>query len=278
MNRKAVCVVVYLTIALFAVHPFNCFAQSVPTPTGFAHNDYKHKHPLFDAIDNGFTNIEADIFLQHNRLVVSHLFPMFHYGRSLEKLYLQPLYEMAQENDGYIYANYHHPVILMIDVKSGADETYRRLEQLLQKYQSMLTHYEDGKVVEGAVTVVMSGHKPYSKLEGEHDRLAFIDDDLRRVAKDTASHNIFTMASCKYSRLLSWTGIGPIPPLQRQRLCRAVALAHRMGSKVRLWASPEKKAVWDELLSCGVDLINTDKLTTFRDYLTTHSITSAKAE
>ena len=51
-----------------------------------------------------------------------------------------------------------------------------------------------------------------------------------------------------------------------------------MGEKVRLWASPEKKIVWDELLKCGVDLINTDRLATLRKYLNSNTVTLAKVD
>ena len=46
-----------------------------------------------------------------------------------------------------------------------------------------------------------------------------------------------------------------------------VAKAHLQGKKVRLWASPENKVVWAELLKCNVDLINTDKLGALRNFL-----------
>ncbi|WP_317193247.1 hypothetical protein [Mucilaginibacter segetis] len=46
-----------------------------------------------------------------------------------------------------------------------------------------------------------------------------------------------------------------------------MALAHKFGKRVRLWASPENTAVWKELLSCGVDLINTDKLAELKKFL-----------
>jgi hypothetical protein len=180
------------------------------------------------------------------------------------------------QNNGRVYSSYSHPVILMIDFKSGANDTYMALERLLNKYRSMFTRYENGQVIEGAVTVVISGHKPYFIIENETNRLAFIDDDLRKVAQDTLVHNVFTMASCRYSHLLSWTGKGPMPLYQRQRLCDFVSIAHRMGSKVRLWASPENKIVWNELLSCGVDLINTDQLVTLRNYLNSNTTTMAK--
>ncbi|HVV54813.1 MAG TPA: phosphatidylinositol-specific phospholipase C/glycerophosphodiester phosphodiesterase family protein, partial [Mucilaginibacter sp.] len=241
-------------------------------------NDYKHKHPLFDALNNGFANIEADIFLEDSTLVVGHFCPIFRYGKNLEKLYLKPLYNRVMQNKGRVYAGYDHPVILMIDVKTEADTTYRALECLLNKYQAMLTHYKDGKVIEGAVTVVISGHKPYRIIENEKNRLAFIDEDLRRVARDTTTSNVFKMASCKYSHLLKWDGRGPLPLRERQRLLGFIAIAHRMGEKVRLWASPENKVVWDELLRDGVDLINTDQLAMLRKYLDANTITLAKAD
>ena len=257
---------------------FYCKAQSIPLLNGFAHNDYRHKHPLFDALDNGFTNIEADIFLKNNKLIVAHVFPYFKGKRTLENLYFKPLSERIAQNNGKVYENYNKPVILMIDIKTSADNTYEALKPLLEKYSSMLTRLEDGKIVYGAITVVLSGHKPYDMIGNEQDRLAFIDEDLRKVSRDTTMTNMFTMASCKYSRLLRWDGKGIFPESERTRLCTFVAIAHRMGEKVRLWASPEKKVVWDELLKCGVDLINTDRLVTLRRYLSSNTVTLAKVD
>ena len=267
-----------LIVILLVVHQFRCSAQSTPLLNGFAHNDYKHKHPLYDALDNGFTNIEADVFLHDTALVVAHVCPYFRKGKTLEKLYLKPLHDRVERNNGRVYSNYSRPVILMIDIKTGSDNTYRELERLLDKYRDMLTSYDNGKVTYGAVTVVISGHKPYKRLENEQKRFAFIDEDLRRVARDSVTTNVFTMASCKYSHLLSWSGKGVIPEAQKQRLCNFIAIAHHMGSKVRLWASPENKVVWDELLKCGVDLINTDKLVTLRNYLTSTPVVLAKVD
>lgn len=257
---------------------FYCTAQSTPLLNGFAHNDYRHKHPLHDALDNGFTNIEADIFLKNNKLIVAHVFPYFKGKRTLENLYFRPLSERIAENNGQVYANYNKPVILMIDIKTDASNTYEVLKPLLEKYSSMLTRFEDGKIIYGAVTVVLSGHKPYDMIGNEQNRLAFIDEDLRKVSRDSTMSNMFTMASCKYSRMLRWDGKGVFPISERNRLCTFVAMAHRMGEKVRLWASPDRKAVWDELLKCGVDLINTDRLVTLRKYLNSNNVTLAKVD
>ena len=69
---------------------------------------------------------------------------------------------------------------------------------------------------------------------------------------------------------------GLMPDPEKRKLCDFVIMAHRLGTKVRLWASPEKKVVWDELLKCGVDLINTDHLVTLRTYLNSNSVILAK--
>ncbi len=231
---------------------------------------------MYDALENGFTSIEADIFLKDGKLIVAHIFPYFKGKRTLEALYLQPLFERVTNNDGKVYAGYNSPIVLMIDVKTNADKTYEALMPLLEKYKSMLSVYQDGKVVNRAVTIVLSGHKPYRLIENEQNRLAFIDEDLRKVQRDSGTTNVFTMASCKYSKLLKWDGRGIISTKEKNRLCNIVIMAHKMGEKVRLWASPEKKVVWDELLSCGVDLINTDRLPVLKKYLNSRAVVLAK--
>ena len=257
-----------MAIAVFCLF-FSCcaFAQSIPLPNAFAHIDYSHKHPLYDALENGYTNIEADVFLSGKSLVVAHINPFFKSHRKLEKLYLQPLLEAAMNNDGRIYPKYDKPITLLIDIKSDGNETYKALKPLLEKYSSILTSYDNGVVTERAVTVVLSGHKPYDILKNEYSRLVFIDKDLRKRARDTVSTNMYAMASCKYSKLVKWNGNGSLPEKQRERLVNYVNMAHSNGERVRLWASPKKKTVWDELLKCGVDLINTNQLVALKKFL-----------
>ena len=245
-------------------------SQSIPLPNAFAHNDYRHEHPLFDALENGYTNIEADIFWEGGDLIVAHINPFFRSDKTLETLYLKPLCDRINQNNGRVYSDYNDPVILMIDIKTGANNTYAALKPLLEKYKSLLTSYNHGVVTPGAVTVVLSGHKPYKMIKGEDKRLAFIDEDLRKNNKDTTAVNVYKMSSCKYSKLLKWTGKGSIPDNEEMLLCTYVKIAHKYGKKVRLWASPENTVVWEELLKCGVDLINTDKLVTLKNFLLTH--------
>jgi hypothetical protein len=263
---------------LFIIIPVIVKSQSITLANAFAHNDYRHKHPLLDAEKNGYTHIEADVFLHDNKLVVAHINPFFKGKRTLENLYLKPLFEQVSNNYGQVYEGYDKPVTLMIDIKTDAKKTYAEISKVLEKYRPMLSSYEDGKVTYGAVTIVISGHKPYDVIQNEQSRLVFIDEDLRKASRDSAiTSNVFTMASCKYSKLLKWKGSGTISDHEKQRLCNYVSIAHKNGEQVRLWASPDNKAVWKEMLSCGVDLINTDKLVALKNFLTSAPRNSVSA-
>jgi hypothetical protein len=60
-----------------------------------------------------------------------------------------------------------------------------------------------------------------------------------------------------------------MPDAQKQKLREYVGKAHKHGRLVRFWATPEKEAVWKELLAAGVDLVGTDKLDELQKYLLT---------
>lgn len=263
-----------LLISTTAVYP-----QTIILPNAYAHNDYRHKRPLLDALDNGFTYVEADIFLRGDKLIVAHILPCLRKKRTLEELYLKPLLNYVEGNDKDKKEQKINncPLTLMIDIKSDANKTYNALLLLLEKYKSILSGFEDGQLKLRNVTVVITGHKPYELIKCRDNRLAFMDEDLKQAGKDSSS-NIYPIASCKYSSLLKWKGRGAIPTGDIQRLEYYVSQAHNNGRKVRLWASPENKVVWSELLKCNVDLINTDKLKTLRKFLISDLLLVAKKE
>lgn len=245
-------------------------AQSSPLSNAFSHNDYWNKHPLYDALQNGYTYVEADVYLRGGNLVVTHILPCLKKKHTLERLYLEPLLTGRYRN-GLELPDY--PITLVIDIKSNAERTYRLLDSLLEKYQSIITSYDHGYITTRKVTVVLSGNKPYAVLKSQARRRAFLDEDLRKTGRDSVPERISLTASCKYSRFLKWVGKGNMPDYQKERLCRFVDRAHQNEQKVRLWASPENTKVWKALLDCGVDLINTNKLVKLKDFLLTASIT-----
>jgi len=242
------------------------YPQNISLPNAYAHNDYWHKRPLYDALGDGFTHIEADIYLRDGQLVVAHVLPRLRMRKTLDSLYLKPLAGCVDNTNRELTCP-EYPVMLMIDIKSGARCTYIALRKLLEKYRPLLSSCKNGEFVQGKITIVLTGHKPIQLLRKETDRIAFVDEDLMQVKADTINQNFYQTASCRYSRLLDWVGEGPMPDNERTHLCEYVSAAHRLGKKVRLWASPENKAVWHELLDCGVDLINTDQLDNLKNFL-----------
>jgi hypothetical protein len=241
-------------------------AQVHPLANAHSHNDYKQKYPLTDAIHNGFTSIEADIFLIQNELIVSHTYPIFKKKQTLETLYLKPLNDSIVKHHGYVYENYETSIILLIELKSDASRTYLALNQLLYQYRNILTKWENGKITQRAITVIITGNKPYKELQKQNQRFAFIDQSLLSL-NDSTSNLVCPLASTKYSNVLSWIGKGEIPENEKKKLIDLVVLAHSQKKKVRLWASPENKKVWKELLNCGVDLINTNELENLKEFL-----------
>ncbi len=239
-------------------------AQTSMLPNAFSHNDYRRKRPLSDALDNGFRYVEADVYLRKGKLVVAHILPCLKRNRTLEDLYLKPLLDYVQQHKE---PSDQSPVTLMIDIKSDSKKTYRALLAVLEKYQPILSGYENGHTVIRNVTIVISGHKPSALVHMARSGFVFLDDDLRKITPVTST-DLYPIASCKYSRLMKWKGKGPVPTEELTRLAMHVEAAHKTGRKVRLWASPENKVVWNELLKCKVDLINTNRLSSLRKFLT----------
>jgi hypothetical protein len=241
----------------------------VPLANAHAHNDYAHKRPLFDALDNGFTSVEADVFLVGDKLLVGHTRFELREGRTLESLYLEPLKKRVQRNKGHVYppgGRKAVPFFLLVDVKTDGEKTYAALDKVLAKYASVLTVCRDGKATPGAVTVVISGNCPRKTIEGQKVRYAAIDGRPGDLDSDAPAHLVPYVSASWYSQF-RWNGVGPMPEKERTKLREMVAKAHKHGRRVRFWATPEREALWRELLDAKVDLINTDKLPELRRFL-----------
>lgn len=257
----------FLLTITFLCATVEMVAQTPMLLNAFSHNDYRRKRPLLDALYNGFRYVEADIYLRKGKLIVAHILPCLKKSRTLEALYLKPLLEYVQQDTASKGLN-DGPLTLLIDIKSDGDDTYRALLQVLEKYKLILSGYENGQTTLRNVTIVISGHKPHELIRNTGSGYVFMDDNLKNISSYTPT-DLYPIASCKYSRLLKWKGKGVISPTEIRRLRFYVAAAHKNGSKVRLWAAPQNKAVWSELLKCNVDLINTDHLSSLKSFLIT---------
>lgn len=240
-----------------------------PLTRGHAHNDYEHPRPLRDALAHGFCSVEADVFLTADGLLVAHERKDLKPGRTLEKLYLGPLRELVKANGGRVYPDgpaFH----LLIDVKTGAAETYAALDKVLARYADVLSVTRDGKFEPKAVTVVISGNRDKEAMTRQAVRFAGIDGRPEDLGSD-APADLIPWISANWTLLFRWRGDGPMPEAEQRKLRGMVEKAHGRGRLVRFWATPEKEVVWKELVSAGADLINTDNLGGLRTFLLANS-------
>ncbi|HEY6103545.1 MAG TPA: phosphatidylinositol-specific phospholipase C/glycerophosphodiester phosphodiesterase family protein [bacterium] len=242
----------------------------VPLARAHAHNDYLHPRPLLDALDAGFTSVEADVWLVDGELFVAHDRSAIRPARTLRTLYLEPLRRIVREHDGHVHRGYPYPVILLVDIKSEAEATYRVLDTQLSAYRPMLTAMPASGVRLGAVLVIVSGNRPRDFMLGQTERLAGYDGRSTDLGGPLAS-SFMPLVSDNWMLRFAWMGIGPMPEDERRRLAGIVAAAHDRGQRVRFWATPDSgpgaEAVWTVLLRAGVDYINADRLAALRAFL-----------
>jgi hypothetical protein len=249
------------------------FIQDLPQgtvyslPRGCSHNDYWQKPPLFKALSMGYTYIEADILLIKNRLVVAHRRPLRpSKTKDLTEMYLDPLFKIYNEK-GYFYKDHPSPIFLMIDIKTGAEETYEKLLEVIKPYESMLTQFVDGVEIPGGITLIITGNRPVETIAAERDRWVAIDGRPLDLGKGYPL-NLMPMVSEKYSTILGWTTtFGPKSPKNILKVQDFVSKVQAEGRLTRLWKIPEKRESWNWLTYHGIDLLNTDNLADLHDYL-----------
>ncbi|TDV44870.1 phosphatidylinositol-specific phospholipase C/glycerophosphodiester phosphodiesterase family protein [Actinophytocola oryzae] len=246
-----------------------------PLAQAHAHNDYDHPRPLFDALDQGFTSVEADIYLVGTELLVAHDPEDLDPARTLSTLYLDPLRDRVVRNHGAVYLG-HRDFQLLIDIKTEGESTYAALDTLLRapRYAFLWTAFRHGRVRHGAVTAVVSGNRPRATMEAQPTRVAFYDG---RIANPTdlgpgSDARLTPLVSDNWTTLFTWRGVGAMPAAERARLRAIVRTAHRAGQRVRFWETPDasgaaRDAVWRELVAAHVDHLNTDDLAGLAEFL-----------
>jgi glycerophosphoryl diester phosphodiesterase len=243
----------------------------VPLARAHAHNDYAHKRPLLDALNHGFTSVEADVFLSKGHLLVGHTWlevlpdvardkPQ----RTLQSLYLDPLRERIRQR-GAVYDK-STPFYLLIDLKTEGKATYAAVHDVLAQYPDVVSITRDGKHTPGPVTVVISGNTPREMIRAQKVRYAGIDGRPGDLDSSDPPHLMPWISDAWRFR---WRGNGAMPEADRAKLRDVVRKAHAAGRQVRYWATPESESVWRELYDAGVDRLNTDQLGRLRDWLQT---------
>jgi hypothetical protein len=104
------------------------------------HNDYLQPVPLRTALDLGLGSVEADIWLDGGELRVGHERWQLRPGRTLRRLYLDPLREWAATHAGRVRAD-GEPFVLLVDIKADGDDVWPVLAAELATFADLLTRF-----------------------------------------------------------------------------------------------------------------------------------------
>ena len=257
----------FLFVVWFLI-PQHLFAQS-PVKMAHSHNDYLNDKPLLSALENSFKSIEVDVFLLMSELYVGHNWLQLRKNKTIEKLYLDHLWQKYNENSGSIYKN-NIPLYLLVDFKTSSNKTYLALLTKLEKYKPMLTRVVSDSLFQGAVTIIISGDKPdVDGFKKETERITFLDGRFSDIGMNI-SNDIMPLISMSWLDHFQWDGIGKLPKNQRAVLDKIIKSVHLEDKHLRFWATPDNKNSWITLEQAGVDLINTDKISEFSNYKTSN--------
>ena len=246
---------------IFFLLLYSTVASAQPFSHAHAHNDYEHDHPLFDALQNGFTSVEADIYLVDGKLLVSHTQPIFT-ARTLDQLYLSPLDSIIKANHGKVYPGYEGPFYLMIDIKSDGQATYPVLKEAIAQYPTLFHSPAEA----GPVIIFLSGNCPKEAVLKDLAAPVALDGRPGDIGKGYTPE-VMPVISDTYGKWSSWNGKDSPGPEALQRIKDLAQRVHAEGKKLRLWAIPDNPYAWQELLEAGVDFINTDKLKELNQFL-----------
>lgn len=246
------------------------FAPKSPLVRAHAHNDYVHARPLWDALGQGFTSVEADVWYRDGKLLLGHTLLGTLSGRGVEDWYVKPLAAWVRAQRGRVFPGWKGQFTLLIDIKEKGAESLMALEAMLARYADVLWHVKDGREVPGPVRVIYSGNRPTSAITGNRVRFGSFDGHLDDLSGTTrpSTYPLFSESWNGWG----WQGFGTMPSDQFTRLAQFVASAKESGARSRLWGQPmtfaaQRENVWQAQLDAGVSLINADHLEHLRAFL-----------
>lgn len=264
------------------IHPVACHS----------HNDYWRKEPLFSALDAGCTGVEADVWLYDQELYVGHSTASLTPERTLRNLYISPLVKILDQQNPH--TSFHpsldtprngvfdtkpgQTLVLLIDFKNEGHRIWPHVSEQLEplRQKNYLTHFNGSGVIEGPITVVVTGNAPFNEVVADplyrdiffdapldlmgklpdaasqdttEDTLSGLDTESSQnqgqgrsgaAPSDPAAYSPANSyyASVSFKSAVGWPWRGHLSRGQMEAMRRQIAGAHARGLKVRYWGVP----------------------------------------
>ena len=229
-------------------------AEKPITVKGHSHNDYAQNIPFFTAYYAGMESIEVDLFLKNDSLYAAHEEESITPGKTLERLYLQPLMKKFKANNRHAFKDTTKSLQLLIDLKENYKQQMPALIKLLNKYSLMFADAYPTKHIH----IVISGNTPDPTTFENYP--AYIAFDCRpNVPYTEKQRKRLGMISDNLRNYTNWNGKGVPTESEMQKITKVSSLAQKWGIPFRLWATPEGVNTWLVLKKLGVTWLNTDQ-------------------
>lgn len=235
--------------------------QKLTANAGHSHNDYKQQIPLLAAYYAGMGSIEADVFYRNGELYVAHESSEIKPGKTLKKLYIEPLIAFFKENGNRPYADPSQKLQLVIDIKENYEQVLSNLLENLKGHEAIFDQQKNPS----AIKIVISGNIPPVEKFNHYPQFIYFDG---RPEKDYSPEQLkrIGMISQSIAHYSVWNGKGTPTPPDLAKMKTVIDKAHKMGKPFRFWATKDSPNSWKELAHMGVDWINTDQPTALKNF------------
>ena len=255
-------------ILVFSFFSMISFAQKENQIHIHSHNDYLQNVPFWNAFSSGATILEADVWLKKGALYVAHTENEIIENNTLQNLYIDPLQQVVKNK-----LMGTSPLILMIDIKSDAEKTLKKVISVLAKYPQLTTHKN--------IQFIISGNRPKQNTYSNYpDFISFDHQELSNTL-DSKDWEKVAMVSTSFKKYSEWNGKGRLTHTDYDKVTAAIKKAKELKKPFRFWATPDSKTAWKTFVNLGVDVINTDMpnkcvtyVKTLKNRITTALITS----
>ncbi|WP_083690588.1 alkaline phosphatase [Zobellia uliginosa] len=232
-----------LIIALFCIALLT--AQENRKTLIHSHNDYLQNVPFWKAYANGLDIIEADVVLKNGTLNIAHTESEIIEGNTLQILYLDPIKYAIKNNIGNASG-----LMLMLDVKSKAIPTLKKILATLKKYPEITSRPD--------IKIVISGQRPKPETYSSYPEFIYFDHQKLESDLDTDDWKKVAFISVDFKNYSEWNGKGRLTQEDYQTVSEAITKAHNLNKPFRFWGTPDSNTAWKAFSDMGVDIINTD--------------------
>ncbi|GAA0709816.1 hypothetical protein Drose_02890 [Dactylosporangium roseum] len=219
--------------------------------------------PAVVAARHGYAAVEVGVRLHGDALRLTCAVPPGQEPPTFEQAVIAPLANRVAANPlGRVHARRAEPFLLL--VRSAEGSPYEAVDRVLRPHAAILTTFLGGRVVPGAITVVLTGpHWSRADVLGAYERHAFLEGRFSDLEPGGLPVSVAPLvcealaARLGYDPLEEW----PEFPAEARHIVRSlVRAAHEGGRRVRFVDVPEvprqvRTAFWRELQAAGVDLI-----------------------